>query len=93
MVTLGVELGPTPRVSFFLPERLPFRAMLRSVFCPTISLCRRPLTFYPIHRQIATRKMATEAAAGTHKDPVTGEMISKTCVERTLDARADRDGQ
>ncbi|KAF9045745.1 lysine-tRNA ligase [Hymenopellis radicata] len=36
--------------------------------------------------------MATEAAAGTHKDPVTGEMISKTELKRREKQRA-RDAQ
>ncbi|KAF5328740.1 hypothetical protein D9619_011581 [Psilocybe cf. subviscida] len=39
-----------------------------------------------------SRKMATEAAAGTHKDPVTGEMISKTELKRRQKQR-DKEAQ
>ena len=55
------------------------RGLMYRLFTPSTRLTS---SIYPISRTACTiRKMSSEAtAAGTHKDPVTGEMISKTFV-------------
>lgn len=58
--------------------------MLRFLTRPRVKLLVRSdlRVLYPIYTRMASN--APTESAGTHKDPVTGEMISKSCVSTSM---------